>query len=117
MEIMGIFFCSFIVLLLFPALACAATRPSVKMLSTPTCVVCTRMTRTLDELNKSYAAKIFAENVDIFEHRYLSRKHDVRYVPTLLFSDRSGNVFKKEVGYMSVEKILETFREAGIVIK
>jgi thioredoxin 1 len=114
---MEILLCSFIAVLLFPAAARAAALPSLKMLSTPTCAVCTRMARTLDELNESYAGKIAAEKVDLFEHPDIAKEYNVRYVPTLLFADESGSVFKQDVGYMPAEKVLETFREAGIVIE
>jgi thioredoxin 1 len=115
---MEVLFCSFITVLLFPALARAAeTLPSLKMLSTPTCAVCTRMARTLDDLNESYAGKIVAEKVNLFEHPDIAKEYNVRYVPTLLFADESGSVFKQNVGYMPVEKVLETFKEAGIVIE
>jgi thioredoxin 1 len=91
--------------------------PSLKMLSTPTCAVCTRMARTLDELNENYAGKIATEKIDLFEHRDIAKEYNVRYVPTLLFTDRSGTVFKQEVGYMPVEDVLKIFMEAGIVIE
>jgi thioredoxin 1 len=105
-------------MLLFPALASAAdTLPSLKMLSTPTCAVCTRMDRTLDELNESYAGKIIAEKINLYEHREMAKQYNVRYVPTLLFVDGSGNVLKQEIGYMPVEKVLETFKTVGVVIE
>jgi thiol-disulfide isomerase/thioredoxin len=75
------------------------------------------MARTLDELNEHYAGKIAAEKVDLFEHPDIAKAYNVRYVPTLLFTDESGSVFKQDVGYMPVEKVLETFREAGIAIE
>ena len=115
---MEILFCSLIAVLLFPAIAQAADAlPSLKMLSTPTCAVCARMTRTLDELNESYAGKVVAEKVNLFEHPDIAKEYNVRYVPTLLFIDGSGSVFKQEVGYMPVEKVLEIFKEAGIAIE
>jgi thioredoxin 1 len=115
---MEILLCAAAALLLFPALAGAEDAlPSLRMLSTPTCAVCTRMARTLDELNESYAGKIATEKINLFERRDIAKEYNVRYVPTLLFADGSGNVFKQDVGYMPVEKVLETFKEAGIVIE
>ena len=118
MEILFCSFISFIAVFLLPAIAQAAEAlPSLRMLSTPTCAVCARMARTLDELNESYAGKIVAEKVNLFDHPDIDKEYNVRYVPTLLFADGSGSVFKQDIGYMPVEKVLETFKEAGIVIE
>ena len=52
-----------------------------------------------------------AENADI------ARKFKVRYVPHLLFMDASGNVVKESVGYMPLDEVLKTFKEAGINVE
>jgi hypothetical protein len=41
----------------------------------------------------------------------------VRYVPHLLFTDASDNVFKEGVGYMPLDEVLKTFKEAGIDVE
>ena len=102
--------------LLFPALACAAELPSLKVLSTPSCPACAQMYRVLDEIETQYSGTLKTEKVNLYEHRDVARQYNVRYVPHLLFVDALGNVVREKVGYASLEEVLNIFREAGIKV-
>ena len=110
------FFAAFLLVLLLPNAARAAT-PMLKMLSTPSCPACARMERVLSDLSREYEGKITAEKVNLLEHREIAKQYNVRYVPHLLFIDADGNVFKEEVGALPLEKILQTFEEAGVSLE
>ncbi|GHT00668.1 hypothetical protein AGMMS50276_27040 [Synergistales bacterium] len=90
--------------------------PTLKMLSTPTCQACTQMSRVLDDIKEQYAGSINAEKINVQEDRETARQYNVMYVPTLLFVGRDGEVLKQDVGYKSLEEVIETFKAAGVVI-
>ena len=75
------------------------------------------MSRVLDDLNQKYAGKLTAEKINVMEEQELARKHNVRYVPHLLFVDANGNVVKESVGYMPLDEVVKTFKEAGVVLE
>ncbi len=74
------------------------------------------MSKVLDEINQKYAGKLVAEKVNVQENPEIAREYNVRYVPTLLFMDAEGKVVQQEVGYRSLEEVLEIFKKAGVVI-
>jgi thioredoxin-related protein len=75
------------------------------------------MYRVVDEIDGKYAGKLATEKIDLYEHRDMAEKYKVRYVPHLLFTDASDNVFKEGVGYMPLDEVLKTFKEAGIDVE
>lgn len=75
------------------------------------------MSKVLDELNQKYSTQLTAEKVDVYENPDIAREYNVRYVPHLLFLDSTGKVVKESVGYMPIEQVLQTFKEAGINIE
>ncbi len=95
--------------------ACAAL-PSVTMLSTKTCPACEQMEAVMKELATQYAGKISTEHVYLEDHPDVAKKYNVRYVPTLLFRDGSGKIVAQEIGYKSLDGVLEVFRKAGVNI-
>lgn len=102
--------------LLGPAYAEAKKLPTLKSLSTPTCPACVQMSKVLDEINEKYAGKLVAEKVNVQENPEIAREYNVRYVPTLLFMDAEGKVVQQEVGYRSLDEVLEIFKKAGVAI-
>ena len=72
------------------------------------------MSRVLDDLNQKYAGKVTTEKINVLEQQELARQYNVRYVPYLLFVAANGNVVKESVGYMPLEEVIKTFKEAGI---
>ena len=104
------------------SLACAAQSkkaaplPKLKMLSTKTCAACVQMNKVLKKIDSNYAGKIATQHVYLEDHPEEARKYNVRYVPTLIFIDAKGNEFATEIGYRSLDEVLEIFREAGVKI-
>ena len=106
-----------VALALSPAFAGEKKLPTLKSLSTPTCPACVQMSKVLDEINDKYAGKLAAEKVNVEEHPEMAREYKVRYVPTLLFLDAEGKVVQQEVGYRSLDEVLEIFKKAGVAIE
>lgn len=75
------------------------------------------MSKVLDEINQKYAGKLVAEKVNVQENPEIAREYKVRYVPTLLFMDADGKVVQQEVGYRSLDEVLEIFKKAGVTIE
>lgn len=74
------------------------------------------MSSVLDQVNEKYSDKIKTEKVNLNEHPEIATQYKVRYVPHLLFIDADEKVFKEKVGFMSLEDVVNTFREAGVSI-
>ena len=72
------------------------------------------MSKVLDDLNGKYGAKVTGEKINVMENQEIARKHNVRYVPHLLFVDADGNVVKESVGAMRLEEVVSAFKDAGI---
>lgn len=69
------------------------------------------MSKVLDSLNEKYGDKLYAEQIDLYEHREYNYEFKVRYLPHLLFVDAKGEVFKQEIGFMQEEDVLKIFAE------
>ena len=54
-------------------------------------------------------------NVDKYPE--LAKEYNVTYLPALLFLDDNGDVVRQEVGYHSLDEVLEIFRDMGIDIE
>jgi len=72
------------------------------------------MYRVLDELDSKYGDKVKTEKINLLEHRHIAKEFNVLYVPHLLFLDENGKIVKEIVGHASLDKVLETFRDAGV---
>lgn len=94
--------------------ACAA--PSVVMLSTKTCPACVQMAKVLREINKEYKGKISTAHIYLENNPDIAKKYNVRYVPTLIFRDADGNEIAQEVGYKSVNEVINIFAKNGVKI-
>ena len=75
------------------------------------------MSKVLDSINEKYAEKILAEKINLFDHRELASKFNVRAVPHLLFIDAKGEIFEQRIGFMLENDVLEIFEKAGIKIR
>ncbi|MFC2594127.1 MAG: thioredoxin family protein [Fretibacterium sp.] len=75
------------------------------------------MSKVLDEVNDKYAGKLVAEKVDLEKNPEVAREYKVRFLPTLLFLDAEGKVVRQEVGYRSLDEVLEIFKKAGVAIE
>ncbi len=68
----------------------------------------------MKELNAKYSAQISTEHIYLEEKPELAKKYNIRYVPTLLFKDAQGKIVAQEIGYRSVDEIIDVFRKTGI---
>lgn len=75
------------------------------------------MSRVLDDIGEKYPGKIRVEKIDLMQNRDVARKYNVRYVPHLLFVDANDVVLKENVGGMSLDDVVKTFREIGIALE
>ena len=74
------------------------------------------MSKVLDAINDRYEGRLAAEAVDVDEYPELAKEYNVTYLPALLFLDDNGDVVRQEVGYHSLDEVLEIFRDMGIDI-
>ena len=111
---MNLLTCALLFILIFPKASRASQLPSLKVLSTPSCSVCFKMFRILDELDSRYGDKVKTEKIDLLEHQDIASEFNVRYVPHLLFLDKDGKIVKEEVGYLPLDKVLAAFKDSGI---
>lgn len=93
-----------------------AALPSVTMLSTKTCPACEQMEKVLGEIKAKYSGKITTAHIFLEDNPDIARKYNVRYVPTLIFRDASGNTVAKEVGAIPLSQVLKVFKDAGVKI-
>lgn len=107
--------------LLFIVVMCSAASaalPSVIMLSSRNNPneTCAKMEKVLSEINSRYAGKISTSKVYLDNNKDLAKKYNVRYVPTLIFRNSAGKDIAQEVGYKSLDDVLQIFARAGIRI-
>lgn len=95
----------------------AAKLPTLKMLSTTTCPACKMMEPVLKELQSRYKGKVDVEHIYLEEHPDVARQYNVRYVPTLIFSDSQGKEFAQEVGYKSLDEVRAVFAKGGVKLQ
>ena len=96
--------------------ACAASLPSVTMLSTKTCPACQQMAKVLKDIDAKYGVKISTAHIYLEDNPDIAKKYNVRYVPMLIFRDANGKERAREVGYRSLEQVLAIFENAGVKI-
>ena len=104
-------------LLVMVLCSCAfAALPSVTMLSTKTCPACAQMEKVMKKIEADYSGKISTQHIYLEDKPELAKQYNIRYVPTLLFRDSSGKIVAQEIGYRSLDAVLEVFRKSGITI-
>ena len=105
------------IVLVFVLSSCAfAALPSVTMLSTKTCPACAQMEKVFKQIDSQYSNKITTVHIFLEDNPDIAKKYNVRYVPTMIFRDASGNEVAQKVGYMSLNELLKVFDSAGIKI-
>ena len=109
-----LFVTALLIVMVFPRASRACERPTLKMLSTPSCPACAKMQKVLDELDDKYGDKIKTERINLLEHLDIAKEFKVRAVPHLLFCDQDGKIVKENIGYIVIDKVLANFKEVGI---
>ena len=103
-----------LVLLMMVSSCAWADLPSVTMLSTKTCPACEQMEKVLSQIKAEYSGRISTAHIYLEDNQAIAQKYNVRYVPTLLFRDKSGKLIAQEVGYRSKNAVLSIFTNKGI---
>ncbi len=106
---------AFLLVMILGSAACAAV-PSVTMLSTESCPACVQMSKVFKEIEAKYKGKISTSHIYLEKNPDIAKKYNVRYVPTLIFKDASGEEIAQEVGYRSLKDVLKIFERAGVKI-
>lgn len=94
-----------------------SSKPSLLEFSTETWPTCIQMVSVMKQVEKEYEGKSVVKilNVDKSEENYnLAVKYNLRVVPTLIFLNGDGSVYKRIEGFMSQKDIEETFGEMGV---
>ena len=74
------------------------------------------MQKVFDELDAKYSGKLKTSHIYLEDKPELARKYNIRFVPTLIFTDDSGKEFAQEIGYRPAEEVIKIFARAGIEI-
>jgi len=87
--------------------------PKVIVFSTPMCGECKKMSPVVDKAKSNYDGKVEIIKINAAESKSanLVRKHGIYLVPTVIYTDKSGNVVKRTEGSMSYEQFDSFIRE------
>ena len=85
------------------------SKPVVIDFSSQLCLECKELAKTLDPIEKNYTNKIVFKKVIINtatpEEEALMKKYKVTVVPTLVFLDKKGNVYKRTEGALPKQEL------------
>ena len=109
------FLLSLLLVLVLCSVASAAV-PSIVMLSTKSCPACVQMSKVLKQINENYRGRLTTAHIYLENNPDIAKKYNIRYVPTLIFRDASGKEIAQEIGYKSMQEVLEIFEKKGIKI-
>lgn len=87
--------------------------PVLKMLSGEGCPACIQMEKVLEQIKRDYKGRINTEHIDLADRPDLVKKYNIRYIPTLVFIDSNGKDAAIEVGYRSLDEVLNIFKKVG----
>lgn len=78
------------------------------------CIPCKEMKPILEELTKEYKGKASIVVIEIDEYRSLTRRYNIKLIPTQIFFDAQGNEIYRHEGFMGKEAIEEKLGEMGV---
>ena len=107
-------FVSALVLVMVICSCASAALPSVTMLSTKTCPACEQMEKVFGQIKAKYSGKVTTAHIFLEDNPDIAKKYNVRYVPTLIFRDASGKTVAQEVGYRSMNEVINVFAKKGV---
>lgn len=91
--------------------------PSLLEFSTETWPTCIQMVSVMEQVEKEYKGKAVVKilKVDESEENYnLATKYNIRVVPTLIFLNGDGTVYKRIEGFTTQKEIEEIFDKIGV---
>lgn len=89
-------------------------RPVLADFGRGVCIPCKRMKPILDELKEEYKGKAEILIIEIDKYRVLTRKHQIRLIPTQIFFDKSRKEVYRHEGFMDKETIENKLKEMEV---
>ncbi|MFD3158509.1 thioredoxin family protein [Haloimpatiens sp. FM7330] len=68
----------------------------------------------LQDVRKKYDDKVKITIVNLEENPEYAEKYDVSLIPTLVFLNKDGSVYKKSEGLLNSKEIEKIFKDMGI---
>lgn len=84
-------------------------------LGSDSCVPCREMRPVMDAVARRYAAQVAVVFYDVYEHRDLATRFEVRVIPTQVFLDAQGKEFYRHEGFLPQDEIERLLAERGLV--
>jgi thioredoxin 1 len=78
------------------------------------CIPCKMMAPILEELQKEYKGKASIVFIDVWNNPEISRKFDVRAIPTQIFYDKNGKEVFRHTGFMDKKSIIALLEKLGV---
>jgi thioredoxin-like negative regulator of GroEL len=78
------------------------------------CIPCRRMKPILEEVTKEYQGKLLVKILEIEDYPYLVRQFDIRVVPTQIFLDSQGKVFRRHEGFLDRASLDGVLNQMGV---
>jgi hypothetical protein len=84
----------------------AEGKPTLAFFHSNSCDQCIQMTKIIQQVYPDFASSVALVDVDVYDDRNggLLRKADIRYIPTLIFHDRTGRT-QTSVGVMEPARL------------
>ncbi len=100
----------------YMAMANDKNNPSLLIYTSSMCLDCKKMKEVIKEVESSYSDKINFISINALDNnRKIQdsiKKHDVKVVPTLVFTDINGGETNKVEGYIPKEELINKIEEA-----
>lgn len=100
----------------YMAMANDVKNPSLLIYTSTMCLDCKKMKEVIKDIENSYADKINFISINALDNnRKIQdsiKKHDVKVVPTLVFTDVNGKETDKVEGFIPKEELITKIEEA-----
>jgi thioredoxin 1 len=78
------------------------------------CIPCKEMRPILEQLDVEYKGKVSVVIIEIPFHEDLTQKHGIKYMPTQIFFDSSGNEVTRHTGFLPKTQIIAQLEQMGV---
>ena len=78
------------------------------------CIPCRRMKPILEQVTKEYQGMLLVKILEIEDYPYLVRQFDIRVVPTQIFLDSQGKVFRRHEGFLDRGSLDGVLNQMGV---
>lgn len=94
--------------------ALASGRPTLVDFGSSSCTPCKKMAPILDQLKKDYKGRANIIFVDIWENKKIGFTYRVQMIPTQVFFDAKGKEYRRHMGFMDSQSIMEILTKLGV---